>query len=269
MTKRKFYERYPCFRASHLFIERYDTHVPNAWAQENRFLSRRRNRRYPTYLRRGRPTGAILGGPPRAYDCYWRAWELAFGNLKHPTAENDFVSNYCDTAFNGNLFMWDSSFVTCFGGYGRRAFDFQKTLDNFYRKQHPDGFICREISETDGQDTFHRFDPSSTGPNVLAWAEWNDYLKTGDRQTAGSGLSAPGGLPPMDAHLSHLAGWLVLVDRLGLRDGQPAPGRECRPSRLGARPHDLGGRDLPGHFIGKDPAPDGRCAGAENGWRTC
>ena len=34
----------------------------------------------------------------------------------------------------------------------------------------------------DGQDLFHRFDPSSTGPDVLAWAEWNDYRKTGDRE---------------------------------------------------------------------------------------
>jgi hypothetical protein len=105
---------------------------------------------------------------------------LAFSNLKRPTAQNDFVANYCDTAFNGNLFMWDSSFITCFGVYGRRAFNFQRTLDNFYRKQHADGFICREISTADGQDCFHRFDPSSTGPNVLAWAEWNYYVKTGD-----------------------------------------------------------------------------------------
>ena len=88
-----------------------------------------------------------------ALDCYWRAWELAFSNLKGPTPENDFAANYCDTAFNGNLFMWDTAFITCFGVYGRRAFNFQRTLDTFYRKQHADGFICREISETDGQDS--------------------------------------------------------------------------------------------------------------------
>ena len=75
-----------------------------------------------------------------------------------------------------------SSFVTGFGLYGRRAFNFQQTLDNFYRKQHPDGFICREISEADGQDCFQRFDPASTGPNVLAWGEWNHFVKTGDRR---------------------------------------------------------------------------------------
>jgi len=119
---------------------------------------------------------------PPVIDCYWRAWELAFGNLQQPTPANGFVANYCDTAFNGNLFLWDSAFVTFFGVYGRRAFDFQATLDNFYAKQHPDGFICRELCEDDGADTFHRFDPSSTGPNVLPWAEWNHYRHTGDSQ---------------------------------------------------------------------------------------
>jgi hypothetical protein len=107
---------------------------------------------------------------------------LAYNNLTRPTLENGFAANYCDTAFNGNLFMWDTCFITCFGLYGRRAFNFQKTLDTFYRKQHTDGFICREISEADGGDCYPRFDPSSTGPNVMAWAEWNHYMKTGDLQ---------------------------------------------------------------------------------------
>jgi hypothetical protein len=164
--------------------ERYDTHVVNPWAGQNKFkFLPLESVKLPLY----RQARELLPEPfwtdhTANIDCYWRAWELAFGNLKQPTPENDFVANYCDTAFNGNLFMWDSSFVTCFGGYGRRSFDFQKTLDNFYRKQHSDGFICREISETDGSDTFHRFDPSSTGPNVLAWAEWNNYQQTGDRR---------------------------------------------------------------------------------------
>jgi hypothetical protein len=114
-------------------------------------------------------------------DCYWKAWELAFGNLGRPTPENGFVSSYIDTAFNGHLFLWDSAFILMFGRYGSRAFNFQRTLDNFYAKQHPDGFICREIDMVDGQDCFHRHDPSSTGPNVLPWSEWEYYLNFGDR----------------------------------------------------------------------------------------
>jgi hypothetical protein len=174
----------PFLLKPHPAPDRYDTHVPNPWVLENRFLSISPDRvELPSYLQaREILPDPVWAGHSANIDCYWRAWELAFGNLKQPTVENDFTSNYCDTAFNGNLFMWDSAFITCFGGYGRRAFDFQKTVDNFYRKQHSDGFICREISETDGQDTFHRFDPSSTGPNVLAWSEWNNYLQTGDHR---------------------------------------------------------------------------------------
>ena len=77
---------------------------------------------------------------------------------------------HIDPAFNDCVFMWDSCFMTLFGRYGARAFPFVRTLDNFYAKQHVDGFICREIGRALGDDRFPRFDPSSTGPNVMAWA---------------------------------------------------------------------------------------------------
>lgn len=115
-------------------------------------------------------------------ECYWKSWEIAFSNLLPASPENGFVSPYLDTAFNGHLFMWDSAFAMQFAMYGSRAFNFQGTLDNLYCKQHPDGFICREIDEADGKDCFPRFDPSSTGPNVLPWAEWNYFVRFGDRE---------------------------------------------------------------------------------------
>ena len=69
-----------------------------------------------------------------------------------------------------------------FGRYAIRAFNFQKTLDNFYARQHKDGFICRELRETGPGEHFTRHDPSSTGPAILSWTEW-EYYKT----TAGWG----------------------------------------------------------------------------------
>lgn len=120
-------------------------------------------------------------GHPAAIDCYWKAWEIGFRHLCVPTKENGFVAPFIDSAFNGHLFLWDSVFTIMFGRYGSRAFDFQRTMDNLYCKQHADGFICREIDEADGQDAFHRHDPSSTGPNVFAWGEWEHYLNFADR----------------------------------------------------------------------------------------
>lgn len=122
----------------------------------------------------------VWEGHPETVECYNTAWKIAFRNLRSPQPGDSMVSNYIDTAFNGFLFMWDSAFITMFGKYGARVFNFQKTLDNLYARQHMDGFICREICEKEPGDQFHRFDPVSTGPNILPWAEWESFQITGD-----------------------------------------------------------------------------------------
>ena len=63
--------------------------------------------------------------------CYYKVRELAFKNLSNPTVARGFVSPFIDTAFNGHL------------------------------------FICRAISETNGKDSFTRFDPVATGPYII------------------------------------------------------------------------------------------------------
>jgi hypothetical protein len=125
-------------------------------------------------------------GHEGAIDCYRGAWELAFSNLRKPEPQSGFVASFIDTAFNDCLFMWDSAFILMFARYGRRAFDFQRTLDNLYASQHPDGFICREVGTFDGKDRFERFDAASTGPNVMPWTEWEHFGDTNDRERLGS-----------------------------------------------------------------------------------
>ena len=122
----------------------------------------------------------IWKGHDDAIACHDFAWRTAFGNLRKVDTSSRFVSNFIDTAFNGFLFMWDSAFNVMFGKYGARAFNFQKTLDNFYSHQHKDGFICRELCEREMGEHFSRHDPSSTGPNILGWSEWEYYCQTGD-----------------------------------------------------------------------------------------
>lgn len=116
---------------------------------------------------------------------YDKAWEIAFRNLRKGKEKAGFVSDFIDSAFSEFLYMWDSSFIVMFGKYGSRAFDFQKTLDNFYGRQHCDGFICRTICETQSGDGWSPFDPCSTGPNILPWAEWRYYCSTGDKERLG------------------------------------------------------------------------------------
>jgi hypothetical protein len=162
----------------------YPTYVKNALVDENVFISMA-----PEVAEAPEFAGShkllpqpFWAGHDAAIACYWKVWEIAFRNINKPTRENGFVAHYIDTAFNGNLFMWDSAFILMFARYGSRAFNFQRTLDNLYCKQHPDGFICREIRESNGQDLFHRFDPASTGPNIMPWTEWEYFLTFGDRE---------------------------------------------------------------------------------------
>lgn len=113
-------------------------------------------------------------------EMYWRAWEMAWLNLRKPKADSGLVSHFIQTVGGETAVLWDSCFMMHYGWYGRRAFDFMGTLDNFYARQHPDGFICREINVNDGTDVFYPFDPNGAGPSLLAWTEWRYFRATGD-----------------------------------------------------------------------------------------
>lgn len=159
----------------------------NRFAGENEFLGKTPDDTpLPTYEQaKSRLPRPVWDGHDDAIRCYDKAWELAFGNLRKPTPGSGFVSDFIDTAFNGYLFMWDSSFILMFGKYGARVFDFQGTLDNFYSHQYADGYICREIDEETGSDHFTRFDPAATGPDIMAWCEWEYFKNFGDRDRLG------------------------------------------------------------------------------------
>lgn len=149
---------------------------------QNPFLERTCHApRLPLYAEvRTRLPIPILPQHPQWVEMYWRAWEIAWSNLHRARPLSGFIANYIDATFNQNSFMWDSAFMMQFGLYGRRAFYFLGTLDNFYAKQHRDGYICREINTETGADYFYPFDPNGTGPNILAWTEWNAFRMTGD-----------------------------------------------------------------------------------------
>src|SRR5262245_55988879 len=161
------------------------TYVQNHFADENPFRTgaRRNVAAWPTFAeaRQKQLPAPYWPAQPEALDCYWRCWEIAFGNFRPATDENGFASDYSSTMYGDCLYLWDTVFITLFGRYGDRAWKFQNTLDNFYGKQHPDGGICRQLRESDGSDCYSRFDPVGSGPNVLAWSEWEYFRHSGDR----------------------------------------------------------------------------------------
>lgn len=111
---------------------------------------------------------------------YWRAWELAWSHIQLPGNDASLPFAYLAPMYNGRLFMWDTAMISRFTVYSRRAWHCMGGMDNFYAKQHDNGFICREIDPATGCDFFCPFDPNSTGPNIFAWAEWGHFRQTGD-----------------------------------------------------------------------------------------
>jgi hypothetical protein len=121
----------------------------------------------------------ILPDHPTWERMYWRAWEMLWDNLQRPSSGSTLVSPYFNHATGGGPNMWATAFSVLMSLYARRAFSGIDALDNFYAAQHDDGFICREMDKQ-GHDCYYAHDPNSTGPNILAWAEWRYYRLTGD-----------------------------------------------------------------------------------------
>lgn len=161
-----------------------NTAVSNPLVTQNVFLKKKADQTLPPQFESSKTK---LPEPlwPKRQDvirCYWKTWKIAFSNLHGVTSENRFISPYIDPAFNHHIFMWDTSFMVLFGRYGHNAFNFQSSTDNFYNRQEKDGYICRQISELNGDKLFEKFDASSTGPNILPWAEWEYFLNFNDEE---------------------------------------------------------------------------------------
>jgi hypothetical protein len=116
---------------------------------------------------------------------YWRAWDNLWQKVSSPAVTSGFVAPYVKPERPDTLSAWECAFLTQVGVYGRRALDLVQILDNFYAKQHIDGYICREINSEDGNDCFDPFDPNGVGPNILAWAEWRCFRQTSDESRIG------------------------------------------------------------------------------------
>ena len=118
----------------------------------------------------------ILEGNKKWLDMYWFCWELAFNKLRTPEMGSPFVSNYIDEAFSPNIYQWDTHFMILFWKYAHHLFPAIESHDNFYRMQHSDGYICREISEIDGSDYVFIDIENTINPPLFPWVEM-EYAK--------------------------------------------------------------------------------------------
>ena len=81
--------------------------------------------------------------------------------------------------FDG-IFLWDTAFTAMWAKYAIKELHVERSLDNLYRLQDADGFICRQYT-VDGEPVWPKHHPISFAPPVLTWAELDLYSLTGDK----------------------------------------------------------------------------------------
>ncbi len=114
-------------------------------------------------------------------EIYWKSWELLKTHVRHGNAQNGFVESYLDEGFDDQIYQWDACFMTLFAMYGKALFPAMETLDNFYRQQREDGWICRVYRESDGKPAaLPAADEPMINPPLFSYVEWKYYLLTGD-----------------------------------------------------------------------------------------
>ncbi len=112
-------------------------------------------------------------------EMYQAALRLALKNIRGGENEPVFKKPFLDAAFNGNIFLWDSCFMACYGKYHQHELPVANALDNFYARQEPDGYICREYTK-EGKPMWPKEHPVSINPPLLAFAELELYSRSKD-----------------------------------------------------------------------------------------
>ena len=143
----------------------------------------------------------VLPQRPELVELYWAAWKLAARMVRHGTPENNFSPAYVDAAFGGNIFQWDTCFIAAFARYSRELMPVLPAFDNFYRLQDPDGYIAREYRWENGARLWAKRSGDSINPPLFAWAEWQVYRLTADRERLRTVW------PHLDSYYRYLEQW--------------------------------------------------------------
>ena len=132
----------------------------------------------------------ILDSMPDFVALYHAAWDIARRKVKHGTPANGFAPAFMGEAFSNHLFQWDTCLMALFARHAPGKLPVLPALDNFYGRQHADGFICRELVEASGEDYFDKESDQSVNPPLFAWAELGLAEITGDLAHARVALPA-------------------------------------------------------------------------------
>lgn len=107
----------------------------------------------PSYQEvRGNLPKPFMAAHPEWTECYDYAIKVLYRNIHSPKDGSGYVSNFVDAAFNEDIFLWDTSFMTMFCNLLHEYIPGICSLDNFYVKQFDDGEIPRELVRDTGKD---------------------------------------------------------------------------------------------------------------------
>jgi hypothetical protein len=125
----------------------------------------------------------VWDGHPKAlaawrycWETLFRVWIFAPGANDHEAVAN--LLGYRNWGPWGSTMVFDSCFILHFSRFGAQAWPFITCLDNCYARQHENGFICRE-SDRENREVYATF---PVNPPLFAWAEWEWYKITGDKE---------------------------------------------------------------------------------------
>lgn len=94
----------------------------------------------------------VTEAKPQWKESYDYSVKILFKNTHKPKEGSGFVSNFVDAAFNADVFLWDTVFMTLFCNLFYPYVPGICSLDNFYCKQFEDGEIPREMIRDTGED---------------------------------------------------------------------------------------------------------------------
>lgn len=118
----------------------------------------------------------ILDGRDDFINLYYQAWELAFKNVEYIEKDGWKDILTCMPGV-GIMWQWDSCIMTFITNYSNGTLSALNNLDNLYMlRRKNDGFMAMAYNLDDGEPTYGE----RINPPLMAWAEWEHYLISGD-----------------------------------------------------------------------------------------
>ncbi len=127
---------------------------------------------------------------PRWEALYYKAWELAFQNVEYIENPGWKPQLTCMPGVN-TVWQWDSCFMVFITNYAAGTISALNNLDNLYRlRRESDGYMSMAYRISTEQPAFGE----RINPPLMAWAEWESYRITQDKQRLARVLPALEGM---------------------------------------------------------------------------